>query len=72
MFQFCSDEIPGIKFVLVEEDEIKAAQNKLEARFMEAKMITGTRQFHRFLPKQANQCLCTKQVDKQPAPQKFV
>ena len=50
--------------MFVDTDDIKSAKSKLETRFLEAKTIKGTRQFHRFSP-QANKTMLVYKTSEQ-------
>lgn len=50
MFTFCEGNILGIKFFKILDEDVKVHEKNLADRFESAKTISGTRQFHRFVP----------------------
>ena len=50
IFTFCIENIPGITFFKLLEDDIITHTKELSTRFEKALTIQGTQQFHRFVP----------------------
>ena len=47
MFEYCKSAIEGIKFILVEKEEVRRSLTK---RFENASTVPETRSFHQFIP----------------------
>ena len=50
MFSYCTSNISGIQFLLVDNEKITLTEGKLKDRMAAAGGIPGTRQFHCFVP----------------------
>lgn len=50
MFDFCSTQIPGIKFFFVSISDVDAIENFLSKRFTDVCTIKNTRNYHSFSP----------------------
>ena len=50
MFEYCKSAIEGIKFILIEKEEVEEARRSLTIRFENASTVPGTRSFHQFIP----------------------
>ena len=47
---FCTKNIPGIKFFHVSPEDVTESASELKDRFDRAQTVKWTRQFHRFVP----------------------
>ena len=61
MFEFCKDNISGIHFICLSQEELKIARDELGVRFSNISPVRGTRSFHQFIPVSASQ-IATKIV----------
>jgi hypothetical protein len=50
MFNYCSENIEGIKFIYITKETLKEARNALSGRFEKTTTVPGTRSFHEFIP----------------------
>ena len=50
MFEYCKSATEGIKFILVEKEEVEGVRRSLTMRFKNASTVPGTRNFHQFIP----------------------
>ena len=50
MFEFCVDEIKGIDFLFLKNQEIGNIRVNMEERYKRADTVPGTRSFHQFIP----------------------
>lgn len=50
MFEFCSNNIKGITFILIPPNDLSAVRHSLKPRFDRAKTIPGTRSNHHYKP----------------------
>ena len=50
MFQFCVEEIKGIDFLFLQNQEIANIIVNIKERYKRAETIPGTRSFHQFIP----------------------
>lgn len=50
MFEYYNSTIEGIKFILVEKEEVEEVKRSLTMRFKNASTVPGTRSFHQFIP----------------------
>lgn len=56
MFKYCNEKIIKLKYIFVSAEEIK--QTEEAKRFELCLRVTGTRQYHRFIPISDNQIRC--------------
>ena len=49
MFEYCKSSIEGIKFILVEKEEVEKVRS-LTMRLENASQVPGTRSFYQFIP----------------------
>ena len=54
MFQYCKNNIQGIKFIFITKDELIKTRESLEGRFTNAVTIPVTRSYHEFIPHSEN------------------
>lgn len=59
-FEFCSHNIPGIKYIFVQKEEVKETEIKLQERFQICNRVPSTRQQHRLIPISSNSLRCYK------------
>ena len=50
MFEFCVEEIKGIDFLFLKNQEIGNIRVNMEERYKRADTVPGTRSFHQFIP----------------------
>ena len=50
MFKFCQNEIKGIKFYYIPQEDLEHVRRNLAQRLNGAKTVPGTRGFHQFVP----------------------
>ena len=50
MFEFCVEEIKGIDFLFLKNQEIANIRVNMEERYKRAATVPGTRSFHQFIP----------------------
>ena len=51
MFEFCVEEIKGIDFLFLKNQEISNIRVNMEGRYKRADTVPGTRSFYLFIPK---------------------
>ena len=50
LYEWASDNIPGISFAYCTTDDYKKADSFLELRFQQSRTIPGTQKLHCFIP----------------------
>lgn len=60
LFEFCSQNLKGIKYIYVDEDEVKTNECELQIRFKDCLKVKGTRSFHKIVPISENKIRCFK------------
>ena len=50
MFEFCVEEIKGIDFLFLKNQEIGNIRVNMEERYKRADTVSETRSFHQFIP----------------------
>ena len=50
MFQFCKQNIKGITYMYVRNEEVVNHGEELKQRFENCQRLPGTRKFHRYVP----------------------
>ena len=50
MFEFCVDEIKGIDFLFLKNQEIGNIRVNMDERYKRAETVPGTGSFHQFIP----------------------
>lgn len=60
LFDFCDQNINGIKYIFVTKDEIEESKKFQEERWRESSTIAGTREHHQFVPVDLNSVCVSK------------